>query len=256
MAEIEMLFRRQQGLGMFPVAVAFGKSINANDTILLKKEDYPDLVIYVKVSDPCDVVLEAVSGGPRKPDDYSYAKISVNETIMSFSAAGEGAIKLGEVLTASWALYFPFLHLKFTAATTIDFVAFPTSSPPPLIIKSIRTEAEKVLSAQTINASSSEEFLVSGEGYSAVVVTVKASYDASATAGVRVRWLYSPDGSNFDSVQDAEDAGNYEDLTFSAGATRQRTVLIPLLQKYTKVQIVNLDGSVSVTVDAWKTLLR
>jgi len=127
MAEIEMLFRRQQGLGMFPVAVAFGKSINANDTILLKKEDYPDLVIYVKVSDPCDVVLEAVSGAPRKPDG-SYAKISVNKTIMSFSAAGEQTVRLGEVLTANWPLHFPFLHLKFTAATTIDFVAFPTTA--------------------------------------------------------------------------------------------------------------------------------
>ncbi|MCD6137606.1 MAG: hypothetical protein J7J91_03320 [Deltaproteobacteria bacterium] len=127
MAEIEALFRRQQGLGMFPVAVVFDKSISANDTLILKKEDYPDLVIYVKVSDPCDVVLEAVSGAPRKPDG-SYAKISVNKTIMSFSAAGEQTIKLSEVLTADWVLHFPYLHLKFTAATTIDFVAFPTTA--------------------------------------------------------------------------------------------------------------------------------
>jgi len=127
MAEIEMLFRRQQGLGMFPVAVAFDKSVSADDTLVLKKEDYPDLVIYVKVSDPCDVVLEAVSGAPRKPDG-SYAKISVGKTIMSFSAAGEQTIRLGEVLTANWPLQFPFLHLKFTAATTIDFVAFPTTA--------------------------------------------------------------------------------------------------------------------------------
>ena len=127
MAEIEILFRRQQGLGMFPVAVAFDKSVSADDTLVLKKEDYPDLVIYVKVSDPCDVVLEAVSGSPRKPDG-SYAKISVNKTIMSFSAAGEQTVRLGEVLTANWPLHFPFLHLKFTAATTIDFVAFPTTA--------------------------------------------------------------------------------------------------------------------------------
>ena len=125
-----------------------------------------------------------------------------------------------------------------------------------LTVKGERTEPEKVLSAQTIDAASLAEFVVRGEGYSAVVVTVRASYDASATSGVRVRWLYAPDNSNFDSSEDAEDAGNYADLTFSAGATRQRTVLIPLLQKYTKVQIVNLDGSASVTVDVWKTLLR
>ena len=125
-----------------------------------------------------------------------------------------------------------------------------------LTIKGERTDPERVLSAQTIGAASASEFTVRGEGYSALVVTVRATYDASATAGVRVRWLYSPDNTNFDSPEDAEDAGNYSDLTFSAGATRQRTVLIPLLQKYTKVQIVNLDSSYAVTVDAWKVLIR
>jgi len=101
-------------------------------------------------------------------------------------------------------------------------------------IKGERTEPERVLSAQTIDAASLAEFTVSGEGYSAVIVTVRATYDASATSGVRVRWLYSPDNSNFDSPEDAEDAGYYKDLTFAAGETRQRTVTIPLMQKYTK----------------------
>ena len=125
-----------------------------------------------------------------------------------------------------------------------------------LTIKGERTEPERVLSAQTIDAASSKEILVSSEGYSAVVVTVRATYDASATSGVRVRWLYSPDNTNFDSPEDAEDAGNYEDLTFSAGETRQRTVTIPLMQKYTKVQIVNQDASKAAVVDVWKTLFR
>jgi len=123
-------------------------------------------------------------------------------------------------------------------------------------IRGERTEPERVLSAQTIDAASASEFVVRGEGYSAVIVTVRATYDASATSGVRVRWLYSPDNTNFDSVEDAEDAGNYENLTFSAGATRQRTITIPLMQKYTKVQIVNLDGSKSVMVSVWKALFR
>jgi len=57
-------------------------------------------------------------------------------------------------------------------------------------------------------------------------------------------------------VEDAEAQGNYEDLSFAAGATRVRTILIPLFQPYVKVQVVNLDSSYAVTVDAWKTLLR
>ena len=131
-----------------------------------------------------------------------------------------------------------------------------TSSNGNLKVVSVPEKStEQVFTSKSIAANSSADFTVSND-YSAVVVTVKASYDASATAGVRVRWLYSPDNSNFDSVEDAESAGNYEDLTFSAGETRQRTVLIPILKKYTKVQIVNLDGSASVTVDVWKTLLR
>jgi len=125
-----------------------------------------------------------------------------------------------------------------------------------LTIKGERTGPERVLSAQTIDAASVSEFTVGGEGYSAVVVTVRATYDASATAGVRARWLYSPDSTNFDSPEDAEEAGYYKDLTFAAGETRQRTVLISLIQKYTKVQIVNLDASKAVVVDVWKTLFR
>ena len=125
-----------------------------------------------------------------------------------------------------------------------------------ITVRGERTEPERVLSTQTIDAASLSEFVVRGGGYSAVVVTVRATYDASATSGVRVRWLYSPDNTNFDSPEDAEDAGNYENLTFSAGATRQRTITIPLMQKYTKVQIVNLDSAASVTVSVWKVLFR
>ena len=89
-----------------------------------------------------------------------------------------------------------------------------------------------------------------------MLVIVKATYDANATAGVRVRWLYSPDGTNYDSPEDAENQGNYKDLTFAAGATRQRTVLIPILTDNIRVQIVNLDSSYSVSVDVWSLKLR
>jgi len=115
------------------------------------------------------------------------------------------------------------------------------------------------LSSQSITAGGTAEFTVDDtktDGYSAMVITVKATYNASATAGVRVRWLYSPDGTNFDTVEDAEDQGNYEDLSFAAGESRQRTVLIPIFSPYVKVQIVNQDTSYAVTVDAWRTLMR
>ena len=124
-----------------------------------------------------------------------------------------------------------------------------------VLVNSVRTIPEKVLDSVSIAASETEEFIITADTYSASVITVSATYDTSATSGIRVRWLYSPDNINFDSIEDAEDAGYYKDLTFAAGEIRQRTVLIPLLQKYMKVQIVNLDSSASVIVDVWKTLM-
>ena len=124
-------------------------------------------------------------------------------------------------------------------------------------LKPSRGTPTQDLSSQSIAAGGVAEITKSGlDGWSAVVVTVKATYDASATAGVRVRWLYSPDGTNFDSPEDAEAQGNYEDLTFSAGATRQRTIVVPIFQPYVKIQIVNQDTSYAVTIDAWTTLMR
>jgi len=120
-----------------------------------------------------------------------------------------------------------------------------------------RSRPEQVLTSRSISAGDKAEFVISNtNGYSAIAVTVKATYDSSATTGVRVMWLYSANGVDFDSPEDAEDQGNYEDLSFSAGATRQRTVLIPIFQNYIKIQIANLDSSGSVTVDVWVTKLR
>ena len=126
-------------------------------------------------------------------------------------------------------------------------------------LKPTRTAPVQVLSSQSIVAGGLAEFTVSAsetDGFSAMVVAVKATYNSSATQGVRVRWLYSPDGLNFDSVEEAETAGNYEDVGLAAGSSRVRTVLIPLFMPYVKVQVVNLDLNYPVTVDAWRVLMR
>jgi hypothetical protein len=121
----------------------------------------------------------------------------------------------------------------------------------------VREETVKVLDGVSVSAGGVNEFTVSSLAkHSALILTVKATYNASATAGVRVRWLYSADNVSFDSPEDAESAGNYEDLTFSAGASRQRTIVVPLFQPYVKIQIVNKDASYSVTVSCWRTMMR
>ena len=93
------------------------------------------------------------------------------------------------------------------------------------------------------------------EGYSAIVLTVRATYGAGSTKGVRVRWLYSADGTDYDSEDDAEAQGNYEDLSFAAGETRQRSILIPIFTEYVRAQLVN-NGEESASVKVWKTLMR
>jgi len=124
-------------------------------------------------------------------------------------------------------------------------------------LKPARATPVQQLNSQSIDAGKTAEFTVSDtDGYSAVAVTVKATYDASATAGVMAKWLYSPDGTNYDSPEDAEAEDNYEELSIAAGETRQRTILVPLFTPYVKIQVVNLDNNAAVTVDAWTTMVR
>jgi hypothetical protein len=121
----------------------------------------------------------------------------------------------------------------------------------------LRAETAKVIDSLSIAPNSMLTFTdYSDIKYSAFVFSIRASYDPSATKGVRIRWLYSPDGTNWDSPEEAEDQGNYEDLTFLAGATRQRTIVVPILQPYVQLQLINLDPNYSVTVSVWETKIR
>jgi len=91
---------------------------------------------------------------------------------------------------------------------------------------------------------------------SALIATVRVAYASGATAGVRVVWLYSPDGTNFDNVNDAVAQGNYYDLSFAAGGTAQATLLIPLLTPYVQILIINKDSTNAATVNLWTLFIR
>jgi hypothetical protein len=82
-------------------------------------------------------------------------------------------------------------------------------------------------------------------------LTVRATYNASATKGVRVYLLFSPDGVMYDTLEDAEAQGSYFDVTFAAGATRQSTVPIIHSGVQVKVLVKNLDSSYPASVVAW-----
>lgn len=148
---------------------------------------------------------------------------------------------------------------------TDAFITYP-DDPPNLDIpvsqirdtlRHERTPPTQEYSAEVVSPSSSIVIDKRTPGpYSSLSITVRATYDAAATQGVRIRWLYSIDGANYDTVEDAEDQGNYEDLSFKEGETRQRTVNIPLITDYVRVEVVNLDTAASVTVDVWSCYVR
>lgn len=158
------------------------------------------------------------------------------------------------------------INNKIVKVDTDNVTVISIPNPPNLDItmsslrdalKPSRSTVTQVVSGQSIGAGGTYEFIINDvAGWSAVVVTVKVTYGASPTNGVRVRWLYSPDGTNFDTSEDADDMGNYSDITYGANATRQRTIIVPLITNSVKIQIANLDSSNDVTVDVWYNFMR
>lgn len=119
----------------------------------------------------------------------------------------------------------------------------------------VATQADKVtqqlLPAVSIAAASTQNAdIVVPTGRSGIAVTLKATYDVSATAGVRLDALYSPDGANYDT--DTDDTYAHP---FTAGTTKQKTYIIPAIHPYVRLAVVNLDASYAVTTDLWVTFV-
>ena len=106
----------------------------------------------------------------------------------------------------------------------------------------IGTASSKTSIAASGSASSDAQDISTGIG---VNVSIQATYDSSATDGVKVLVLTSPDNSNFDTDDDAY-VVFYP--SFTAGATVQTTISVGPEVKYFKVKVINLDGSYAVSV--------
>lgn len=87
------------------------------------------------------------------------------------------------------------------------------------------------------------------EHWTHVVASIRVWYDPSATAGIRVMWMYSPDGLKYDTDDDAVARGNYYDMSFAAGATRQTTIPVPALSRFVRIAIRNMDTTYRAVVD-------
>ena len=124
-------------------------------------------------------------------------------------------------------------------------------------LKPSRSSATRDLSNYSLGGGGSVSIGKSGlDGWSALVVVVRVTYDANATAGIRVRWLYSPDGTNYDSPEEADAQGNYYDPTFTAGGTIQTTLLVPIFTPYVRIYITNKDSTYSHVLNVWTLTMR
>ena len=111
------------------------------------------------------------------------------------------------------------------------------------------------LSSAVVGGSSSETVTIGPQKErTSILAILRCTYHPSAAAGVRLYWLYSADGTNYDTIADAEEARNYVDPTFSAGGTRQRSEVIPFLSPYVRLVVSNLDAN-PVTVSLWTVRL-
>jgi len=99
------------------------------------------------------------------------------------------------------------------------------------------------------------------EGYTGMIAIVKASFAATdaTTTGVRIVYMYSFYGIDYDDEDNAVDAGNYEDMvipTGQIGVVRQRSFIIAALAPYVRLRVKNLDAANDVTINLWRVIVR
>jgi hypothetical protein len=136
-----------------------------------------------------------------------------------------------------------------------NITVFPTSASEAL--KPSRSAPTQDLSNYSLAGGATVNIDKSGlDGWSAIALILSIAYNASAATGIRVRWLYSPDGTNFDSPEEADSQGNYYEPTFSAGATRQTTILVPIFTPNVRITTTNKDSTYAHTLNVWTLLMR
>ena len=115
----------------------FDKQVAAGDIVEVNSKGYSDLLLYLKVSDACTIILDAVSPvGSEYDAEYNIDSfIPIVEVVKSFSSAGSDIIDLNDVISTKKALKANFLRFKFTATVTASFalVGKSTTSTAPIL---------------------------------------------------------------------------------------------------------------------------
>ena len=127
MSDISLRYEEREGIGKFLIGSVYSQSVSANDTITVYKKDYTGVVLRIKTNTAVNVTLDSVAANLEVPESGVDTFIDVNETIATFTGAGETVVNLADALTKKWAIAFPYLRFKFNAAATVDFVVTATT---------------------------------------------------------------------------------------------------------------------------------
>ena len=127
MSDISLRYEEREGVGKFLIGSVYSQSVSKDDTITVYKKDYMGIVLRIKTNAAVNVTLDSVAANLEVPEAGVNTFFNVGETIATFTGAGETVVNLAEKLSNKWAVAFPYLRFKFSAAATIDFVATATT---------------------------------------------------------------------------------------------------------------------------------
>ena len=99
-------------------------------------------------------------------------------------------------------------------------------------------------SGVSIAASSSSSYVVNMGSSKNIGLSVRVTYDSTASLGSKLNVYLSPDGTNYDT-----EPWYSETLPFYAGGTIQKTIsLLSIPFQYIKIEVSNLDSSAALTL--------
>jgi len=127
----------------------------------------------------------------------------------------------------------------------IDNVGLAKDSTLNTLINNQNKVITQLASSVTVTAGSSVTYdHTIPDNHTGAVITIRVTYDASATAGATIKTYYSQDGTNFDT-----EAVDSVDLSFTAGATIQQSIIVAAPCNTLRIEVVNNDGSYDLTID-------
>lgn len=92
--------------------------------------------------------------------------------------------------------------------------------------------------------------------YDAAILSVRAYYDKNATNPVEIRWFYSPNGFDYETLEEILNKGQYVRLSVKPGEYTLRVIIIPSYETSVKIQFLNLDDTYPVDIYYWIRYVR